>query len=333
MTLEKQDNSSKQDAPGTEPSAEDEFDAAFAEFDAEDTPADKVAVESEGEDDDDSAADDNAPASDDDAAASQQPAAGDEPTPGSDQSQDDPWANAPAELRERREAELRDNDLRIRSANGRVAAKDRQIAELQRQLEEAQKAGQKPEATQQSDGNQGGGDGGDKAKGALSQEALAQLREDYPDLAGPLIDMLEAQAQQLEKVSKGVGTFEQAQQAQAIAEQEGLLTQQHPDWEAAAADDRFGGWLESQPQSIKDAMARNFDKIVDGNDAALVIDKFKRDVGFQAPSQNPQNAGGVDPKRERQLQGGRDTGRTGPSSRTGLAKDDFDGAVNAFLQD
>lgn len=326
MDVETQDNAPTQDAPATEPSAQDEFDAAFAELEDDGAPADKAAVEPEAGSDGDGPADDKAPA--DDAAANRQPAA---PAPGSDDSSNDPWANAPAELRERYEAERRDNDLRLRSANGRVSALDRKVQELTRQLEEAQRGGQKPGTTQSSDGSQGNDDDGDHADGALSKDTLAQLREDYPDLAGPLIDMLETQAQQITRLSKGVGAFEQTRENAAIAEQEGVLASQHPDWEAAASDDRFAGWLESQPTSIKEAMARNFDRIVDGNDAALVIDKFKRDVGFQAPSQP--STPGVDPKRSRQLQGGRDTGRTGPSSRTGIAKDDFDGAVNAFLND
>lgn len=328
MNVETQDNGTTQDAAPAEPSVEDEFDAALAEFEDDGAPAGKVAVEPESDDEGKEAAE-NDPAPADDAAANQQPAEGDEPAPGSDTTQDDPWAEAPANLRELREAEARDNDLRLRSANGRVAAKDRQIADLQRQLQEAQNGRQNPEATQQSDGEDGENSGGN-AKGSMSPESLAQLREDYPDLAGPLIDMLEAQSQQLERLSQGVGQFEQTQQSAAIAEQETLLTEAHPDWQAVAADDRFAGWLESQPQSIKTAMARNFDAIVDGNDAALVIDKFKRDVGYQAAA--AKRTVDRDPKRERQLQGSRDAGRTGPSSRTGIAKDDFDGAVEAFLQ-
>lgn len=328
MHIETQDNATQQDAAPAEPSVEDEFDAAFAELDgAEDAPADKAAVDPKADEDDDSAEDDTAPASDD-AAASEQPAAD---APGSDQSENDPWANAPADLRERHETEKRDYDLRLRSSNGRVSALDRKVQELTRQLEEARKGGQNPEATQQGDG-EGGGDDDGKAGGKLSDDALSQLREDYPDLAGPLIDMLEKQGQTIQRLSQGVGAFEQTRESAAIAEQENLLTQEHPDWQEVAADDRFAGWIETQPKSIQDAMARNFEKIVDGADAALVIGRFKESVGKTAQADpNPQPS--TDPKRERQLQGGRDTGRTGPSSKTGIAKDDFDGAVAAFLDD
>lgn len=329
MHIETQDNATQQDAAPAEPSVEDEFDAAFAELDGnDDTPADKVAVDPKADEADDGAASDPAPASDD-AAAPEQPAAD---APGSDQSENDPWANAPADLRERYEAEKRDNDLRLRSSNGRVSALDRKVQELTRQLEEARRGGQNPEATRQGDGNNGGGDDGN-ADGKLSDDALSQLREDYPDLAGPLIDMLEKQGQTIQRLSQGVGTFEQAQQNAAIAEQENLLTQQHPDWQQVATDERFAGWIETQPKSIQDAMARNFDKIVDGADAALVIGRFKESVGMTTAQADPTPKPSTDPKRERQLQGGRDTGRTGPSSKTGIAKDDFDGAVNAYLNE
>lgn len=321
MNVKKQDIAPEQDAPTPEPSAQDEFDAALAEFDDDGAPAIDVAAEPESKDEATSAEEDHAPAYN---AAALQPAESGNDSPGGANSENDPWADAPANLRTLHEAERRDNDLKLRSANGRVAGLDRKVAELTRQLAELQNGRQKPDAAQQGDGNEDADDG--NASGSLSDEALSQLREDYPDLAGPLIDMLEAQGKTIAQLSKGVGAFEQSQSDAYIARQEKVLTDEHSDWREVVADERFGGWVQTQPQSIQDAMKRNFDAIVDGADAALVVGRFKEAVGYQ-PQPQP------DPKRQRQLQGHRDTGRTGPSSRTGIAKDDFDGAVNAFLAD
>lgn len=328
MNVEDRDIEPQQDAAvDAEPSAEEEFDAVVAELDAEENPpADKAADTPDPSDANADAEEPETPA--DNAADTDAPADGNASPDGD--TQEDIWANAPAQLREQFEAAQRDADLRMRSANGRVSAKDRQIADLTAKIEALQKGGaEQPGEEQQSDGSDESG------KSGLSSEALAQLREDYPDLAGPLLDIIEQQNKKLEGVSKTAGTFEQ-QQAQAfVTQQEGVLTEQHPDWQEVAKDDRFTGWLDTQPQSVQDAMARNFNAIVDGKDAALVVGRFKQDMGIGTPASDKGGAEqkGRDPKRARQLQGGRDAGRTGPSAQTGIPEDDFDAAFNAISDD
>lgn len=258
------------------------------------------------------------------AAAPKDLAAGDEPPAGQTPT-NDIWANATPELREAHEAAIRDEKLRTETIKGRQSAADRKIAELTAQLA---RAGQ---------GDQGGspqqpGATEPKQEVLADDAALKQLREDYPEVAGPLLDLIAKQNEQLAKLTPAVTAFETQQKSAAISEQENLLTKEHSDWADAATDDRFGGWLESQPRAIKEAMQRNFSAIVDGAEAALVIGKFKADVGFaKAPAPTPTpTPTPAEQRRQRQLANGRDAGGNGPAMTAGIP-DDFDAATDVFL--
>lgn len=312
MTTQTQDTTPRQDSPSVDsPDAMDAFDAALAEIEdtGTDAPADDAAAQGGDSDQGSDSADrDAAPA--DTAAVDKAPASN--PSPANNPS--DIWANAPAELREAHEKAIRDADLKYRSAAARQAALQRQLAER----------------VQQS-----GGDAEDQAKAANASDkgGLAELREDFPDLA-PLFDQIEALMKGKEDTERVVQTVQQREADAYIEQQEGILSKDHPDWMEAAADERFMGWLESQPTSIKQAMQRNFDKIVDGADAALVISKFKADMGVQsfgATAAQPAKPDPQEQRRQRQLNANRDTRRPGgPATTQGFDPDDFDGVVNAL---
>lgn len=313
------------DSPVDEPGDGDEFGAAMNEAaDLEDNvPAPEAATDDEDGSEDEGSADNSAPA--DEAAASEQ-ATDDESQAGNSDS--DIWANAPPELRAAREKELRDAELRYRSSQGRVSALDRELARLRESQPGQQQQGQNQseEASQEADP--------DKGKPSEKESRLAALREEYPDVAEPILDEIAELRTELAKVSKTTGAFEQQQNQAELTRQETFLTEQHPDWQEAAKDERFAGWLDEQPTSLKQAFERNFHGIVDGADAALVIGKFKADVGFGASSSGKQTdtpSPQSDPqaqRRNKQLQGGRDGGggKTGPV--TSGVPDEFESASN-----
>lgn len=319
-----------------------DFDAAVAELEAgTDTPADTAAA-NEPADSDTGASEDTAPA-DDAAAADDQPADGgddrqapaDTGSPGGDTSEDI-WAKADPKLREAYETMQRDFDLKLRTEKTRRAGVDRKVEELQRQITQNGQGGQSDTEQQP-----GGSDQGEKPQGTLTKEQIDQLREDYPDLAGPLLDAMQAQSDQIARLSKGVGQYEEAQTAEFLGQQAKILTDEHPDYLDVAGDERFEGWLDGQPQSVKQAFERNREYIVDGRDAALVIGRFKSDLGIGAKADpQPQGQGTSqqqpteqDSKRQRQLAGNRDAGRSGPAATTGIPKDDFDAAAEYYLAD
>lgn len=321
MTMQSQDNAPRQDdaAPASSDETMDAFDAALVEIGTEDTGAPADAAAQDGDDGNDfGSADQNAaPAKPDAGTAADNKAPASKTSPA--ETSHDIWANAPPELREAHERAVRDTDLKYRSAASRQAALERKVAELT--------AGIK----------QQGGDADDKAKAESaattgSKDALAELREDFPDLA-PVFDQIEALRQDKDKTEQVVTAFEKQRTETFIAEQEGLLTESHPDWQEVARDERFTGWLEDQPTSIREAFQRNYHAVVDGKDAALVIGQFKAAMGIQTPAATGGNSQ-PDPqqqRRERQLKANRDTSRPGgPATTQGFAEDDFDAVVNAL---
>ena len=314
MTTQTQDNAPAQDG-SSPPDDLDAFDAALAEIEdnGSDAPADDAAAQ--GGDSDqgsDTSADQNA-APADKAAVNEAPASNASPA----DNPTDIWANAPAELREAHERTVRDLDLKYRSAAARQTALQQKLAE-----QVQQQGGNAEDQAKAKDG---------ASKGITDR--LAELREDFPDLA-PLIDSIEELAKNKEETEQIVQTVQQDKADAFIAQQEGILAQQHPDWMDAAKDERFMGWLETQPTSLKQAMERNFHAIVDGADAALVIAKFKADMGVQnfgAKAAQPAKPDPQQERRQRQLSANRDTRRPGgPATTQGFDPDDFDGVVNAL---
>jgi hypothetical protein len=321
MTMHSQDNTPRQDdaAPASSDETMDAFDAALVEIGTEDTgaPADAAAQDGGTGNDFDSAEPNAAPANPDTGKAADNKAPASNPSPA--ETSHDIWANAPAELREAHERALRDTDLKYRSAASRQAALERKVAELTSRV-----------------GQQGGGVNDQaKAEDAAkdgSNGRLAELREDFPDLA-PLIDQIETLQQGKDKADQVLSKVEQQETQAFIAAQEGILTETHPDWQEVAVDERFTGWLEEQSTSVREAFQRNFHAVVDGKDAALVIGLFKSDMGIQSSARgavinqpDPQQQ-----RRERQLKANRDTSRPGgPATTQGFAEEDFDAVVNAL---
>lgn len=328
MTTNSSDNTPVQDAPATGPSDDELFDAAVAEIEADESgaPADNAAASDEA--DDTQGADAKAPPADDgladDAADSKAPA--DTPPAGTTPT-DDIWSTVDPAVREAHEKALRDSELRYRSAASRQSAADRKIAELSQQLE-ALKRGPAGAGDDRKQGN----DDQPKDGGKSRDEIFAELREEYPDLATPIVEEMADLRAEIKKLSEGVNDYQQRRTAADLDEQEGILAKQHPDWLEAAQDERFRGWLETQPTAIREAFARNERAIVDGREAALVVRLFKTDVGFAAKPQDQQRQG-RDERRERQLKGNRDaTNAGGPAAKTGFDRDDFDSVVAALSE-
>lgn len=323
-----QNNDQSDAAAKNAPTEEQDFDAALeAAISAQDgTPAHDAAVDEGREEQQQSADESPAPAHE---AAADAPGADSEASP-QGSANDDIWANAPAELREAFEKQQRDWDLRLRSANGRVSAFQRQLAQIQQTPTQQPAQQQQEPAPQRETQQQGPASSGID----LNDPKFQQLREDFPDVAGPLLDVIADLASQLGGVRQTAGVFEQQQTNAFLAAQEQSLAQAHPDWQAAATDDRFAGWLQTQPTAIQEAFQRNHDAIVNGQDAALVIGMFKQQVGFSSQpqqQQTPAPAPSQDPRRQRQLASGRDAGRTSPPAASGIAENDFESHLDAAI--
>ena len=294
-------------APDGEPV--DDFDAAMDEIAAgNESPA--------------NAADDNANAPVEPSASDDQPlekSDGEEQAagtpPASEQPSDDIWKDAPQALREAYEREKRDLGYKLASANGRVSALDRKLAELAKA----------PAGTQSdNEGSAGEADEGGKPNRFESPE-IVKLKEDYGDIAAPLIGLIQEQADQIAKLTAPVQALETGRTEAARQEQYSILEKAHPDWRTLSLDERWGGWIETQPRAVQEAYLRNVD-VSDGVEAAFVLDLFKKEMGI-TPAPTPPS---VDPRRQRQLDAGRDGGRSGGLPTTNeVPADDFEAALDA----
>lgn len=242
---------------------------------------------------------------------------------------DDIWSRVDPEVRAAHEQALRDADLRIKGIQGRQSASDKALREARGRLAELEaRGGQQPDAAQerQGDGTQAGTD---------RETALNALREEYPEIAEPLLAEIAEMREQLASFQQPIGDLQAREQAALEEQQVHVVTSKHPDWEVIRTDERLYGWAQAQPRAVQEAMMRNGEGgIVDGHEVAWVVDLFKRDMGIgvqSAPDPRldpaPQNQ-----RRERQLAAGRDaSGGSGPSVATGIPKD-FNAAVSHFMK-
>lgn len=297
----------------------DEFDAAMAEATSDDeAPGQPAASDPPADDGNDT---DEPPAPADKAAADAPPA--DKASPGGSPQDDDVWANAPSELRQRYDESKRDYELRLKSIQGRQSAADREVARLRQQIADMQNAG-KGSGSESGTGEQ-------SSAGEASDDRFKQLLEDYPEIAGPLVEELNALKAQLKPIEEGVSTVQQEREAAFYIAQQQKLEEAHPDWLDTLKDDRFGGWLQEQPRRVQEAFERNRQAIVDGEEAAWVVGSFKEGLGIgKQPDPQDDPKKGQDERRAKQLASGRDYGRgSGPPAANEIP-DDFDSAVNAY---
>lgn len=305
-------------ASAPEPSSADEFDAAAAEaFANVDAPGTPAAIDDEtGK----AASADEPPAPA--PAAAQTPAADGKASPAGTTPSDDPWAKAPPELRDARQRDLRDADLRLKSVQGRQSAADREVQRLRDQLAEIKRGGTAQPAEQT----------GGTEPAATPNPTHDKLREDYPEIAGPLLDRIDSLTKAVDGLKAGVGEVQQDRTTAFILRQEALLNEKHPDWMDALGDDRFAGWLQEQPRPVIEAYNRNLKDVVDGPEAAWLVDQWKRSGIYEVKTSTPAPTP-TDDRRAKQLQNGRDLGRTAPPATTNEAPDDLDGAAMALFRE
>jgi hypothetical protein len=302
-------------------SEDDEFDAAMAEATADEGAPAHAAADPDSDGPASGTGEPPVPA--DEAATQATPAAGNAPSGNPDNS--DIWANAPPELKAAYEQERRDAELRFKSVQGRQSAADRELERLRAEHAEMQRRLQSNPSSKEA--NQGTSE-------SETPDPYKQLVEDYPEIAGPLVENLKKLQSELSQVQQGVGTFQQERELTYYKQQQDLLTEKQPDWLTVLGDERFGGWLQEQPKAVQETFERNSKAIVDGNEAAWLVGQFKTALGIGAQSapQQQQQPSPEASRRAKQLASGRDfSGGSGAPVAEGIP-DDFDAALNAYAE-
>ena len=297
------------DAPTSADDDAKEFDAAFEEFAAVDDtetapppdPAEKPA---------------DAPAP---AEGSEEPAKIEDPPAAPEGAAADIWADATPEQRAAFEAAQQEN----RSHRGRASFLD---------IQQAQIAAKQPAAAPAA--------GPDAAP--ATDEQFTNFESEYPEVAGPIKArydaQLDAQAGQIAALEQRISGISDVQVQEAIGDQIALLEQRHPTWNALTSTPEFETWVNAQPRFVQEGFVRNGETVVDGEEAARLMDLYVD----QQPAPDPA-AGSPEPaaedttsgkatRRQRRLDSAVTTESAQAGPGAGPPEGDFDAAFDHFAR-
>jgi len=207
---------------------------------------------------------------------------------------DDIWAGLSEAQRERiraleaAEARAAKAENTLRSNEGRYSRTERELNELRMRL--AQEPKPQPGATEE------------KPVAGASEEDLARVGEEYPDIAKPLLSEITSLRSLVEELSKDRSKEAELKQArdeleltEYLGRQEQTVAEKHADWLEVVASKDFAEWAPKQPGFVQELIRKNGSAIVDAEAAVDVLDRFKAATGNQG---DPHAA-----RRERQLAG------------------------------
>jgi hypothetical protein len=236
----------------------------------------------------------------------------------------DPWADAPPELKALFEQTQKERD----EAKHRAASDANRVAALSRKLQRLTEASVSAVTTPDPKA--------EEAKKALDQK-VKQLREDYGDIAEPLIELIEAQGRELGAVKANLTGLSEQQQAQHIAAEQAALEQAHPDWRVVAQSPNFRGWLEVQPENIQ-RLAASWD----ARETSVALTLFKAEqieaTGGMSEGPKPtpaeatrtqEAAAATGERRSQQLDGGKVV-RSRPQPAASGPPEDFEAAFKYY---
>lgn len=280
----------------------------------------------------------------------------------------DPWKDAPEPLRKAHEAtekELKELRHYKQSQFGRHAAFERRIAELRAEVERLKNAGPSagkaddPKKADKKDTPKEGTQAGDQPE---LPPNLKKAVEEYPEVAGPLAEVIGQQMKVIEELKKNLSDLAQSKDGDAreryIEAQTGALVEAHPDWHILtgvpgghfkdemarkSAADKFTAWVSKQPRYVQEAAAANGKVIVDAEAAIDLIGRYKahlRETGQATQTTNPgaQGSGASpkpnaqDAKRARQLESAASPRTSRPGVSVSGPPDDEEAAFKYFAR-
>lgn len=215
--------------------------------------------------------------------------------------QSDIWANASPEQRAAYEAAAEERDKlrqRIQSDDGRVARYQRDRDAIKRHL--ARVADQAEDR--------------DSLQAYLDSEEYKKSREEYGDDLSPMFNLLERLAADRDDQVAAIAKMDEAAFEAAVQDNVRELLTLAPDAADLVAHQSFAPWVESQPQAIQDAFARNRDAVVDPREANLVVSMFRNALkeAEQQSTGQPQKQS-TDRRRAAQIEGARSLGTRAPN--------------------
>ena len=126
---------------------------------------------------------------------------------------------------------------------------------------------------------------GQLVESSKDEGKLAQIREDYPDLAGPLLDELKRTQDEVGKAKEAIANQEQEKtqelENQAHSEHFERIRIAHPDVDQLIDTSDWLNWLEDS-----DSQTKEWIQTGSSNDVNSVLNRFKADMG--QPISTPQ---------------------------------------------
>ncbi len=114
-------------------------------------------------------------------------------------------------------------------------------------------------------------------------EKLKQVREEYPDLAAPILDQMERTQAQVAETNAELEQLRQMREQEALGQAQDAhmarIREAHPDLDDIVQSGDWADWLE-----IQDAQVQNWIEAGSSNDVNAALYKFKGDMGFGQPT-------------------------------------------------
>jgi hypothetical protein len=185
----------------------------------------------------------------------------------------------------------------VKSDKGRITALQRKVGNLQSLLTRYE--GEKKEMTATTPSKD-------------VRDRFEKAKNEYGDVIGPMAEILTVQDKRLDQLARIADDKirdTQAQLAEVIQEQNGIFLAEHPDGLNVIKENRdvFLEWIENQPKALREAFKRNYDEVVDGAEAALVVSTFKLSLHEAAQGKAPAKDSNtsLQARRQQQLLGAR----------------------------
>lgn len=216
-----------------------------------------------------------------------------------DETPDDIWANADprqlAELDAERQGRIKAEKL-VRSNGARAARALNDLHTLQASL------------------NAKRDEAGATEKGAEATDRTArleQLREEYPEVAAPILDKMADLERTVEKLTVGEEAKRVDDHTSYLIEQEDELRGAHGDFDQIISSTDYRDWLAEQSAMIRGTIEANTQGIVDAASCSDILSKFKADSGWGQTSEAVEET--ASRRREQLDAGSAVTGRGAPA--------------------
>ena len=149
-----------------------------------------------------------------------------------------------------------------------------------------------------------------------------EFNDEYPDVAGPVAKRLSALEADNKRLNNEVSGITEASREEAINDEKAVLLDRHPDYLEFTRTEEFVDWLNDQQTYVQDGFIRHSDGIVDGSEAADLLDLYTGSAQPKTEAYTPKPPS----RRQRRLDSAVTTDGGTPGSGAGASENDFSAA-------